>query len=489
VLVMKFLPSASRRLLDKGIVRGFETNCKLAALCLQYLTFDCFDPSLKDADAALERFAMQGYFAFQDYAVAHWADHLESFLTSGDEAFRKIGGEDLDELDIAIMEFVGNYAGDLVHETISERDEERDSPFQHRKCYQDLLILLNHIRRHRANGYDALQKISIENLSKSFYQNRDKLESIMSSLETNSPTAMKLKVIYGGNWFRCTRLQCDYFHEGFPNIKRRDEHLTRHERPFLCSHGSCFGAQSGFTSRKGLEKHIKNMHPPENQVTFEKFKSISPSVTEFRCETCQETFVWKYNLKSHIRTKHSGERPFTCTFCSMAFGRNNDRRCHELIHTGEGKFVCASTMQSSSGATWGCNRSFPRLEALGRHFLSSAGKKCLQHLIDSEMNDEETLTEPDRKVRKLQRDAISKWKMLATEAENDRGASPIASLEATNEHDVTMEEKEAGDRASPEMDALEDGRSWDLHHNASSETVSAANALYELYLHGRRTVT
>jgi hypothetical protein len=68
--------------------------------------------------------------------------------------------------------------------------------------------------------------------------------------------------------------------------------------------------------------------------------------------------------------------------CGKAFARQHDRKRHEGLHSGEKKFVCRGTLQST--ASWGCGRRFARADALGRHFRSEAGRVCIKPLLDEE---------------------------------------------------------------------------------------------------------
>src|SRR5436190_23257611 len=66
-------------------IRVSSIECNLAALCLQYLTFDCFDNQV--TPERLREFARCGYFSLQDYAVAKWSDHVHAIVKMSPDSF------------------------------------------------------------------------------------------------------------------------------------------------------------------------------------------------------------------------------------------------------------------------------------------------------------------------------------------------------------------------------------------------------------------
>jgi hypothetical protein len=104
----------------------------------------------------------------------------------------------------------------------------------------------------------------------------------------------------------------------------------------------------------------------------------------FQCSLCPKRFTRAYNLRSHLRT-HTEERPFVCSVCGKAFARPHDRKRHEGLHSGEKKFVCRGGLKD--GSSWGCGRRFARVDALGRHFRSEAGRVCIKPLLEEEAID------------------------------------------------------------------------------------------------------
>ncbi|XP_068432780.1 GDNF-inducible zinc finger protein 1 isoform X2 [Clinocottus analis] len=89
----------------------------------------------------------------------------------------------------------------------------------------------------------------------------------------------------------------------------------------------CNKCQRTFHYERSYLKHISTYHGVKADVIY-------------RCETCQQTFANRSNLKIHEKHVHSSERLFTCDICAKTFKRKKDvvrhqRQVHErnnLLH-------------------------------------------------------------------------------------------------------------------------------------------------------------
>lgn len=98
---------------------------------------------------------------------------------------------------------------------------------------------------------------------------------------------------------------------------------------------TCSQCDKYYTSSSHLKIHIRSDHTGERP---------------FHCnfDGCGKKFNTAYTLKVHERT-HTNDRPYQCLQCSKAFKTSGDLVKHTRTHTGEKPFKCSFE---------GCNKSF-----------------------------------------------------------------------------------------------------------------------------------
>ncbi|XP_069788515.1 GDNF-inducible zinc finger protein 1 isoform X2 [Narcine bancroftii] len=102
----------------------------------------------------------------------------------------------------------------------------------------------------------------------------------------------------------------------------------------------CDKCEKDFQYEKSYLKHIEQNH------------GITPEII-YRCETCNQTFANRCNLKSHQRHVHVEERRFPCSLCGKKFKRKKDVKRHNLqVHEGGGeRHLCLQCGKGLSSKT------------------------------------------------------------------------------------------------------------------------------------------
>lgn len=296
----------------------------LVLLCLQYLTFECFDAGL--TYDKMRKFLMDGSYAFLDYASLHWIDHLET-------AVRFLQPQDLRhsaDLGIAINEFFEMYdPGPIQNDKAHKEYVHRCELIETAECYEPLLLLLS---LGKASRLTEEQLGALGPLGLTITRVRAILEEFNSSMNSDESAKQRLKNFYGENWYKCSRHCCYYFHEGFVNERSLLQHTNRHEKPFCCTEIGCTRMYIGWSTEKELKKHMSQYHPDPEAFSW-KFPHVKKPPSMFQCKLCTKQFTRANSLNTHHLREHGNERPFTCTECGKGFVRKYERDRHANIHT------------------------------------------------------------------------------------------------------------------------------------------------------------
>ncbi|KAK0747368.1 hypothetical protein B0T21DRAFT_406003 [Apiosordaria backusii] len=291
----------------------------MASLCLQYLSFHYFVPGSKETDRV--KWTSRGYYAFQDYAIAHWTDHVLGALELGSS----LEGPPTESVDPQLDEFLD---GLITFATRFDRDGTLSRPLlpdqqqqlvfavpagleklQADPEFSKFRDVWHHAKCYRTFIGDKQDKVSLPPLQTSLEEGRQTLEDMCASART-----VEMLSFYGVNWFKCNRLSCYYFHEGFDSDSSRGQHYARHERPFRCQNqDGCPGAVTGFASEKELEKHKKTSHPGIDRLatTFarlKKTKTVKEETHKIQCPFCSLRFRARNELRPHL-SSHSNSMP------------------------------------------------------------------------------------------------------------------------------------------------------------------------------------
>lgn len=276
----------------------------MTVLCLQYLSFECFDQHCSMTSRVAS--ALQGDMAFQDYAVAHWCDHLIQLVdTSSKQDISRITSNN--ELSHAVDDFSNQFEQDLATSPTTTHGTMPDSIADF-PCSGLLGALWTHSNKVQAQKDDRADLVSLSSLAFSLTQNRKAIEEVAVSNHSDQNKVQQVDAFYGKNIFKCPRRTCYFFHEGFDSSRRREDHNNHHERPFRCPEDDCPAQTFGFTSQKELDKHQKRMHPgatngPARFARLKKAMIVEDGSNSLRCALCHECFDRRYKLRRHLRAE------------------------------------------------------------------------------------------------------------------------------------------------------------------------------------------
>lgn len=324
---------------------------------------------------------ISGMYAFYDYSSACWDLHLQAALKTLEESL------ELNDLVETLETFIESHWLHSAKElTVRDKTYKSISLLKAEDSYERIAQVLDWYHRMRQGNFGSAYKDDILDM-------RDVTSRIRSVLEASnlqSPTEDdlgKLKQFYGEHWFKCPHISCYYYYHGFISARLRDNHVNRHERPFLCLVAGCQMRTFGCTTEQELKRHVQGFHGL-NMDSGEDYPPLPNAVERaqaeriFPCDICKENdkdkaFTRKTNLEAHIRAQHKKDRPFKCGHekCEEAFARKSDCLRHQKTHIGK-KFVCFGVLLN--GATWGCKTAYSRAHKLADHFKTQRGIHCIR---------------------------------------------------------------------------------------------------------------
>ncbi|KAF7537521.1 hypothetical protein G7054_g3664 [Neopestalotiopsis clavispora] len=413
--------TAKSFLLSEKHVKQRLGELHMATLCLSYWNM----PGLSghESDEQLKARVPSGYFAFLDYSISNWIYHfwegLKDDVTKQEEVL-----QDLSECLGPFLDLHLRRSKTTKKFQISQSTTQRLEPFKEVEFYSDLHKVVTTVRKQLKYDGEMQSSEVLLDLIDIALNIRDVLEESYV-LDYGDERRAEFERIYGKRIFKCTKLSCHAFHDGFTTATERKLHLDKHDRPFRCTVSGCPQEYIGFSTNEDLERHTAKTHAAQcdeegtfpndteisatqipavkdQEVALDKIQGTAVSQrqdggrhetqpqlgkkekrTEFPCQSCSKVFRRKYNLQSHM-VSHGSLRPYSCEHCTLSFARQSDLVRHEKSH-GPREFICGGLLQT--GVAWGCGKAFARADTLKAHHDTEFGKRCKQPFLQQQVDE------------------------------------------------------------------------------------------------------
>lgn len=324
---------------------------------------------------------VNGTYSFYDYASACWAMHLQE----GVSALKP--GTELAQLLESLETFIDVHWSP-THKPLQDLKRVTSSleSIKTSETFDKIVHAVGWAKRQSSKygqGPSPDEALDLWKVTK-------RVRSVLEDAHPSREEEEKLRGFYGLCWFKCPRVNCLRYYEGFNTFEQRQHHLNKHDRPFLCYIAGCHMEVFGYATGNELKQHLLKYHgigsfDDMSDVEFPdppKRKAVTAAKSEakYKCTECGKDFTRNHNLQNHLRS-HQGLKPYECKVCNEKFTRKSDCDRHERGH-GEKKFICVGSLKD--GSPWGCNKAFGRLDKLVAHFRSGIGQRCIRpHLKET----------------------------------------------------------------------------------------------------------
>lgn len=401
-------------LLSSGVLSEPNEHLQLSKLCLEQFCLSEFDDTLATAD--VEQHVQEGAFAFFEYSLVNWASHFLERLKQGEQRnTSSLAEPEVEEF----VELLGIFLD--VHWVKPKRKARikssmvsavRSLPGLEADYRVQLLQTVASVKGF--TSFELQDPICYETLK--LYSILRKVRLAIENLAQDPSTRTTLEQFYGESVFKCPRLYCKWFYEGFQTAQKREEHLAKHERAYYCSYIGCLHATVGCKTADELEAHHQTHKPPEtcddffpNPVAIGSMASPvanSPASNTFannasansasvanvppanipmassiaQSANTPNSTAMKRTASTAMATREPPPKrsrpigPFACNACPKVFQRLPHLRSHQRTHTDDKPFACTT-----------CGKRFARQPDLTRHRASHTKNKkfsCAGQLQD-----------------------------------------------------------------------------------------------------------
>ena len=136
------------------------------------------------------------------------------------------------------------------------------------------------------------------------------------------------------------KLNCNECDEVFPNKKLLREHVREHrEGPKPKIIHDCKECGMVLNSLNELKIHIEVEHIKPIKYNFELYETKEEAIINanaglktFPCKECESIFIYKAQLKGHIKAHKTGIILYHCTKCEAFFNEFDDFQIHKFVN-------------------------------------------------------------------------------------------------------------------------------------------------------------
>ncbi|XP_055692214.1 oocyte zinc finger protein XlCOF26-like [Lutzomyia longipalpis] len=162
-------------------------------------------------------------------------------------------------------------------------------------------------------------KLCMEELSKKSQE----LQNLQKSLQSNVTDYDQQNIGNSPEAITCPICAKKFYHKYRMNFHMKTVHGST--RKFMCQH-----CGSTFKRLDGLRVHEINNHASSVEASLA-LKSTK-SKKSFKCSICNKHLSTQANLRGHLRSFHTGERPHLCRSCGKSYATIAALRTHEKFH-------------------------------------------------------------------------------------------------------------------------------------------------------------